>query len=933
MPADPTIYPAVKTVKDWNESIGTSTRVLFRNLSQALVTLRKSEWEELVRGYAEEVTAKAGSTDTAQQAWALIWISLAEAMFELTRELALWLSWLAPEDSEKIVASLDYRFEGQNLAIEASIFSEPKTLLLLEWIKKPFEQWLIGQGLDAGRAGPALERLDSYYSVAFFHKWLKETRPLIPPESIFDSDDSMGAYWSAYYSGLEKQSRRPYLAEDTFDTSQVYIPIRAYRLRSLLEGKDFKELDDYLLRRHQGRVKEVVDLEEELTAWIHNFKAHEDLCLIATTPGAGEGTFNRVLANRVARDQKARPLLIPLGEWDASADPEGELERYLVGGGHFPRNPVTESDDNFVLIFEKMGYLSADRMNLADRIKEFMLQISRLLEKYNRNERRMTAVVTGFAAVIKIVEEIYQYTIPLYHLLPLVVTDNRKPDYFDPGHLLDEDQRDRWWRRYGKATGAEYEGLPDELVKLGGNFKHLTANPTYNYIAACAWEQDRVTLSEKTTRSDLAYDRLMLTYDKVYHPQKPYHWLFEINPPRYRSVLKEIAIMSWHEGGGTVPLDMMMERFKRSGLAPQLRAFTELAQAGALSYLNYNSGPGRKEGLAFVYRGMPNYLVARRIFNELQVIEDEFEQRSVFAFKGLDDEAALRRWAALCGPAPFNHQILHYLIDILQGEALESAAAWQEMVIRLLNWITRYGLPLNDLLSSSNQSQAWARNAEEALLICHYACVLLTTKKGEIAWPLKTTAGEWIRRLTGQRMEGFSPLTLQCLAYLNFSNCILDGIDLKGSNLKYSRFKKSSLNFACLAGADLKGANLTQASLHDANLTDADLRRTYMRQTDINQSNLRRADLRQADLSRSTLLGADLRGADLRWTDLREADLRKVDLRGADLRWAYLEDVNLKGADLRGADLRETDLTRVKLEGADLTWADFDHDGLNTREK
>ena len=926
-----------RTVGEWNDSIGTDSAELFNCLSLALVTLGKKEWDELIHGLAGKIFNKAGQGGEAEHIWALIWSSLAEAMFEVTRELALWLAWVAPEDSEKMATRLDFSFESRELAVGFYLLGEPGGIDILEWIKKPFAEWLTGQGLEAGRAGPAVERLNAYFKVVFYKRLLNRTpdQPRFPMFSDLSviNDDPMELYWAAYFAELEKSTRRPYYWEDTFDTSQVYVPQRAYRLHSVIEDDHYHDLNVFLRRKNKGLLKEVVDLEKTLTSWITDPNNDERIFLVSTSSSNGEGTFNRFFASRTAKQGNVKPLLIPLKDWDASADAETELERFLIGSGRFPTNPLIQSDSDVVLIFEKLSLMATDLHELSSSIGRFLSQLNRLLEVYNGNGRRIKAVVTGFEALIKAIEghflqkERQKNVVPMYFLLPFAVTEQEKMDYYDPDRLLEEDQREEWWRRYGQVTGKNYQGLPDELKRLDGNFKKLTASPTYNYLAACAWVEKRVALSENTTRSALVFDRLMLTYDRVYHPQKPYKWLFGINSSTYRSVIKELAALYWHGGKKPLQLEQSAGRIERSGLTSQLNAITELAQVGILSYLNFQTDSTGKGCLTFPKRGLPNYLAARRIFNELQVIEKGFEQRSDFAYMGLDDEAALKRWAALCGPVRCTHQMLNFLMDIMQVEAVDSAETWQEMTIRLLNWIQKFGWPLNDLGGASNKIAAWARNAEEALLICLYACASVTMKKSRINWSRDTSAGEWLRRLIGQRVEGLDHLTLDCLALLDFSNCILNGIDLSGSNLKASFFKQTHLRHSCLAGADLTGADLTGASLQYANLIGANLAETYMRKADLGYSNLKWADLQQADLSGSIMVEAMLRGADLRWADLRAANLRKADLRGCDLRWAYLEDTDFCGADLRGADLRETDLSRVNLEGADLTWADFDKAG------
>ncbi|MEN8178438.1 MAG: pentapeptide repeat-containing protein [Pseudomonadota bacterium] len=110
----------------------------------------------------------------------------------------------------------------------------------------------------------------------------------------------------------------------------------------------------------------------------------------------------------------------------------------------------------------------------------------------------------------------------------------------------------------------------------------------------------------------------------------------------------------------------------------------------------------------------------------------------------------------------------------------------------------------------------------------------------------------------------------QAAPQVNWSNCVLIGIDVGA---------------ASLAGANLNSANLRQAKLTATNLMAANLR----------YSDLSGADMSYAQLKQAVLLGANLQGADLAEADLTEADLRFADLTGS----------RLEGARLNGARLSE----------------------------
>ncbi|MEM9920824.1 MAG: pentapeptide repeat-containing protein [Bacteroidota bacterium] len=125
----------------------------------------------------------------------------------------------------------------------------------------------------------------------------------------------------------------------------------------------------------------------------------------------------------------------------------------------------------------------------------------------------------------------------------------------------------------------------------------------------------------------------------------------------------------------------------------------------------------------------------------------------------------------------------------------------------------------------------------------------------------------------------------------NFSNAIIDQVNLRGAYLR-----RADLRGAYLRGAYLRGADLRRAYLFGADLFGADLRGADLRGADLRRAYLNVADLNEADLRRAYLHGADLNGADLHGAYLNGAYLRGADLRGADLRRAYLNVADLSEA-------------------------------------
>lgn len=103
---------------------------------------------------------------------------------------------------------------------------------------------------------------------------------------------------------------------------------------------------------------------------------------------------------------------------------------------------------------------------------------------------------------------------------------------------------------------------------------------------------------------------------------------------------------------------------------------------------------------------------------------------------------------------------------------------------------------------------------------------------------------------------------------VNWSNCLLQGIQLDNADLRQANMRNALLGNATMRAANLEGA-----------------------------------DLAYADLSLVRMRGARLVGANLTGANLRNADLQASNLQDADLSYANLIGVEWRGANLEGVRL------------------------------
>jgi hypothetical protein len=254
---------------------------------------------------------------------------------------------------------------------------------------------------------------------------------------------------------------------------------------------------------------------------------------------------------------------------------------------------------------------------------------------------------------------------------------------------------------------------------------------------------------------------------------------------------------------------------------------------------------------------------------ELAFISKNMARKAVDPYDGWDETDALVHWAKLFGPNAMDHDLFGFLANEVKLKLIETTEQmqdikqwqtvkqWQADLIRLIEHMLRHGMPMQrlDPRPPYGEETRMARNSEEALLACMSACARTIGEVYDIDWPEKTSAGDWISRLRGQRKETeyFSCFPLSLLNHIN-----LKGQFLVGQDLSFANLYKANLREANLRAADMTRANLYAANLHEANLHEAKL--SYAR---LSSANLSYACLNEANMYEANLHGAMLENVNL----------------------------------------------------------------------
>ena len=912
-----------KPVSVLQQSINVNSRDFLKALGKAGVDITFGKWDSLAGDGVDALGALGLGAGPDETAWWLVYRSLFRAMEKLVEEKT-------ELESEKfnvkdLRTQVNEILANSSLLINTDFFKHPKRAEIIETIQSPFSDWLVNSGLSKADSDAISQRLPSYFAEALHDEWISSRQGYaILKESLdtpFTQANEREQAWSRYSAWLQKQVEEPMFLE-AFSLKQVFVPLRAYYKRKLETSKseDLEETD--LSGKKFERI--VIDLETELENWLEKADKNDAIRLISGGPGSGKSSLTKMFAAKLAEQGNIPILFIPLHHFEPSDDLIEAVGKFVNLDNFLPHNPLDSEyrEERLLIIFDGLDEL-AMRGKIGEKAaQDFVREVQRKVERFNQQKASVQVLISGREVVVQSNETDFRKEGQILYVLPYFLSENERKRYVNPQNLLEQDQRQLWWQFYGKASGKNYEGLPSELDQ--GNLTEITAQPLLNYLVALSVQRGKLTFTEETNLNTVYDDLLKAVYERGWESYK-HKAIQGIEEKEFVRILEEIALAAWHGKGRTTTVKEIENHCNNSGLKSLLtrfqQGFEEDSKASVTRLLtafyfrqsgNDNAGDRTFE---FTHKSFGEYLIARRIVREVQLIHKKLEARKDDPDEGYDEREALGRWVLLCGSTRMDQYVFDFIQDEVRLQDPSDVGNWQQTFCELIGFMLRHGMPMERLNPRPDfqEENRQALNAEDSLLAVLGTFSHFTQKVSKISFPSADAFGSLLARLRGQRIDEGNPMSFHCLSYLDLSKCVLFFrdfycVNLLGTILELADLRGTNLVQANLAQADLRGTNLLRAILIGANIELADLRSTNLQEanlegTDLGQANLEGAILAGANLERADLEGADLRGTNLRGTNLRRANLRRANLEGADLEDTNLEDANLVGANLKNTIL------------------------------
>ncbi|BAY20947.1 pentapeptide repeat-containing protein [Calothrix sp. NIES-2100] len=923
----------------------------FTALSKAVVNGLTGNVSNVPENLVEMGAAVGLAKEPGEIAWLLIFRSLMQAMASLVDDNQDLLKKVDHDEIETIVKTrLEnclQNLEDTELTIDSNFFAHPEKLAIVPAIKEPFRQWLTEFVTTPAQAEAISNRLSTEFVYSLIEEWKKNSDKYVVLQNELNTPfikaGEREQAWQRYSTWLQKQINERMFSE-AFSLEQVYVPLRAY-YESKIESEDDDDFASGGRQNYQQDKKNkriVVDLQAELQTWLDQADKNDAIRVISGGPGSGKSSFSKFFAAQQAKLGKISILFIPLHLFD----PEDDL---VIGIGKFindlrdiplPPNPLNKENkvEKLLIIFDGLDELAMQGKIAEEVAQKFVSEVQRQVNAFNHVQTRLQVLISGRELVIQRNQSDFRKPKQILHVLPYFVDkeERRQNNYIDAQKLLEQDQRQIWWDKYGKASGHGYDSLPAELDK--GYLREITSQPLLNYLVALSFVRGAVKFSEDSNLNEIYADLLTAVYQRSWGNDNPV--IKGVAEKDFVRILESIAVAAWHGGDVRVTtvseiekncdgnlLERILNIFKQDKKASLTRLLTAF-------YFRQRGLKGREETFEFTHKSFGEYLTAKRIVRELALIHKKLKANQEDPDDGWNKQESLKRWAELCGLTAMDDYIFNFIIDeirLRQDKYQVDVGEWQQTMCDLISYMLKNGMPMEKLqLPNFQEANRQARNAEEALLAVLNACARATKNVSQIKWPSPEAFGNWVSRLRGQRVDSNSKIfCLNCFSFLDLQNSILRYQDLYTVNLFEANLFEANLEGANLFEANLFEANLFEASLVRANLEGANLEGAILERASLVRANLEGANLEGAILEGAILFEANLEGASLERANLERANLERANLERANLERANLERASLERANLVRANLEDANLEGAKLEGAKLEGAKLE--GANVR--
>ena len=804
-PEKPHLFKPLK-VKDWKGIIIDFSMAII-NGAMAVAGIKTGEdalerWMSIAKDVGWETTEE-------ELLGKLVTRAMWKAIYKLAYESRSSFPPRSDAENKKLEKEIKQYVEKHMLTLEFTIderfFSHPGQCEFVD-DAKAFLRNLLSNITDPYQAAALANRLPSFFVFELHDEWRAKVDTYKPLLDYFSGSPFAKARaaendWARYSSYLCRQAEESVFGS-CFGLSQLYVPLNASYTESLSK-RDTRLMPSDIRGDQENQRPIAIELESHLLKWVESNDQNDAIRVISGGPGTGKSSFAKIFAAKLA-EKNLHALFIPLHKIDVSGNIVDAVGDYLMT--EFTENPLRDQTANMLVIFDGLDELTETGRKYAEVAKDFVDRADKQLVQPNRNSRCVRVLYTGRVIVVQSVQSLFDKS-QVLSLLPYHLTKNERMNYIDENHLLSEDKRDLWWKKYGELTGQTHSCVPEGFCE--GRLAELTAQPLLNYMVAITPEV-RDGMAQAINVNEI-YERLLeRIYRRDWEDRRQLRCLKELEESDYPLIFETIAVAAWHGAGRTVSVAEINTLIQESENVIKWEDFQNEEATGVYNMLTAfyfhqieREGDRRYE---FTHKSFREYLTAQSIVRTLEDMRDKFKEQEEKPKKQLHPtENALNSWRKLCAPTGVDNDLYQFLKDemeIRNIRASKTVMEWQEMLCNLIGYVATEGLPSTETRPSLLEELRMCQNAEIALLAAHSACAWATGKCSVVDWGKEPTAANiWLKRLGASQDD---MILKRCLNHIRWQDQSFDGYSLRGADLAGSEIYGHTIYPKAIGEIDMK---------------------------------------------------------------------------------------------------------------------------------
>ena len=539
--------------------------------------------------------------DTSGALYNLLLKSMVNAAHNLAKENSQYLGDEINNEEElydndeyvKFLDGINELLDNNEISVGVEDIKNPQQFKLLPDFQKYFKLWMGILGMNENVATVISKRLPSYFTFSVNDEWKSNVKLY---ESIYLKLNTpiteavrREISWERYFSYLKQIADQSVFGEP-YSLKQIYIPLRAkFITTKSVINESYIHSTNLDLKYKKVKVGVPVYLDSELDKWIDTNNQFDCIRFLSGGPGSGKSSFVKIWVNGLLERNRIKVVIVPLHLFDLSGDLQSAIGNFVQSYQEigFDFNPLLNVKEKILIVFDGLDELSQQGSYAIEVSRRFVRDVSNYSAYVNReNEIKVLFFITGREVSIQNNTDLFRSERQVIHLMPYHEINNSDRIHLEKAELdlIEIDQRDEWWKRYGEIIGDRFDGIP--LQFKAEKLDEVTAQPLLNFLVALSYRRNKIEVNSNTNLNDIYKDLIEGVYERAYESHGLYKPLSGLTLEHFKRMLEEVALSAWHGGDvRTTSISKITQRLTNVQLINLLGRFQADASSGIMSLL------------------------------------------------------------------------------------------------------------------------------------------------------------------------------------------------------------------------------------------------------------------------------------------------------------------------------------------------------------